>query len=498
MMTSPLTRTGWLFLWFGLLTFAPLGALGQDAAATTSGTVRGEQAFPTGNASTSVLLIRHIGPAEMRVNAPFTYEVQVRNLTDANLPEVVITEKLPNAFKVSSIDPKPADSGEGTASWTLTQLGPKASQVIKISGTPSAVGAVSYCTTVAFKTTACAETQIVEPALKLVKTAPAEVIICDPIPVKLVVTNTGTGAVQNVKVVDKLPDGWESGNSKDAINFDAGTLKPGESREFSFQAKATKTGSFVNEATASEPGGLAAKASSETVVRKPALSVTKTGPEIRYIGRPAEYKITVTNTGDAPAKDTTLVDTVSGVGEFVKASDGGQSAGGKVTWSLGTLEPGASKSVELTLVGQKAGTIKDDAVATAYCAQGQASASTEVKGVPAILLEVVDVSDPIEVGADETYIITVTNQGTADDTNIRIECTLPAEEDYVSAEGPTKFKAEGKTVSFEPLATLAPKAKATYRVVVKGTKEQDVRFKTSMTSDMLKSPVEETESTHIY
>jgi len=471
---------------------------GQDAAAPSSGTVRGEQAFPTGNSSTSILLIQHVGPAEMRVNTPFTYEVNIRNLTDATLPELVITEKLPKSFKVSSIEPKPAESNEETASWTLTQLGPKASQVIKINGTPTGAAPISYCTTVAFKTTACAETKIVEPALKLVKTAPAEVIICDPIPVKLVVTNTGSGAVQSVKVEDKLPKGWQTADNKDTASFDAGTLKPGESREFSFQAKAGETGTFTNEATASEPGGLTAKATSETVVRKPALTLTKTAPDIRYIGRPIECKITVANTGDVVAKDTVLVDTLTGVGEFVKASNDGQFANGKITWNLGNIDPGASKSVDVTLVAKKAGTVKDDAVATAYCAEARGSASTEVKGVPAILLEVVDVSDPIEVGADETYVITVTNQGTADDTNIRIECTLPAEEDYVSAEGPTKFKAEGKSVVFEPLASLAPKAKVTYRVVVKGTKEQDVRFKTTMTSDMLKTPVEETESTHIY
>lgn len=495
-MTSPLTRSGSLFVVVSLLTlFAPL-AVGQDAAG--SGSLRGEQAFPTGNQSTSILLIQHFGPAEMRVNVPLTYEVHIRNLTDANLTDLVVTEKLPTAFTVNSIDPKPEGSTEGQASWTLAKLGPKAVQVIKISGVPTSVGEIPSCTTVAFKTSTCASIKIVEPALKLTKTAPADVIICDMIPVKLVVSNTGTGPMENVKVTDKLPEGWRVGDAKDTLSFDAGTLRPGESREFTFQAISANTGRFTNEATASEPGGLTAKASSETAVHKPVLTLTKTGPEMRYIGRTADYKITVSNTGDAPARDTVVVDTISGVGEFVKASDNGQHSGGKVTWSVGTLEPGASKTVELTLVGQKAGTIKDDAVATAYCAEARASASTEVKGVPAILLEVVDVSDPIEVGADETYIITVTNQGTADDTGIRIECTLPAELDFVSAEGPTKFKAEGKSVVFDPLASLAPKAKVTYRVTVKGTSPNDVRFKTKLTSDMLTSPVEETESTHVY
>lgn len=496
MMSSPHTTRRALVVMIVLSAWWTSSVGAQQAPG--AGSVRGELAFPTGNQSTSILLIQHIGPAQMRANVPFTYEVHVRNLTDANLPELVVTNALPAGFKVSSIDPAPASSEGQTASWNLPQLGPKASHVIKLSGVSASVGELSYCTTVAFKTNTCSSMNIVEPELKLVKTAPAEVLVCDPIPVKIVVTNTGTGSVDGVKVTDKLPQGWQTSDGKDAVSFEAGTLKPGESREFSFQARSSNTGSFVNEAAASEPGGLTAKASAETVVRRPVLTLTKAGPEMRYIGRPAEYKITVTNTGDAPARDTVLVDTVSGVGEFVKASDNGQFANGKVTWAIGTLAPGASKSVDVSFVGKKAGTIKDDAVATAYCAEARASASTEVRGVPAILLEVVDQADPIEVGAEEIYTITVTNQGTADDNNIRIECTLPPEMDFVSTDGPTKSKVDGKVVTFEPLPSLAPKAKAVYRVVVKGNKPADVRFKTVLTSDMLTSPVQETESTHVY
>ena len=75
---------------------------------------------------------------------------------------------------------------------------------------------------------------------------------------------------------------------------------------------------------------------------------------------------------------------------------------------------------------------------------------------------------------------------------------LPAEEEYVSSAGPTDGKADGKVVTFAPLPTLAPKATATYKLVVKGTGEGDVRFKVEMKSDQIDSPVMETESTHIY
>jgi uncharacterized repeat protein (TIGR01451 family) len=122
----------------------------------------------------------------------------------------------------------------------------------------------------------------------------------------------------------------------------------------------------------------------------------------------------------------------------------------------------------------------------------------EVKGIPAILLEVIDVEDPIEVGSTITYIITVTNQGSAVGTNIKLACTLPAQQSYASSDGPTQASIDGPSVAFAALPSLAPKAKATFRVVATGTAPGDVRFKVSMTSDQAQTPVEETESTNVY
>ena len=219
---------------------------------------------------------------------------------------------------------------------------------------------------------------------------------------------------------------------------------------------------------------------------------------MRYLGRPAVYEITVANTGDAPARNTTLVDTVDSGAQFSRASDGGNLQGSQVVWNLGDLAPGASKKVTVTLVTRERRTIRNTATATAYCAEASASTSTEVKGIPAMLLEVIDVDDPDEVGTDETYVITVTNQGSADGTGIVIECTLPEQQEFVRAEAPTKHNVRGKTIRFDPLPELAPKASVVYRVIVKGVGTGDVRFGVKMTSDQLSSPVTETESTNIY
>ena len=131
--------------------------------------------------------------------------------------------------------------------------------------------------------------------------------------------------------------------------------------------------------------------------------------------------------------------------------------------------------------------------------------STEVTGIPAILLEVIDLDDPIQVGGEETYVITITNQGSAPDTNIRVVCTLEANQQFVSASGDSGSgtrvvtgTVRGNQIVFQPLASLAPKAVATLRVVVKCTAAGDTRFKLTMNSDQLTRPVDETEATNIY
>jgi uncharacterized repeat protein (TIGR01451 family) len=135
----------------------------------------------------------------------------------------------------------------------------------------------------------------------------------------------------------------------------------------------------------------------------------------------------------------------------------------------------------------------------ADCApQVDASATTDIMGIPAILLEVIDIEDPIAIGGVQTYVITATNQGSAPATNVKINCSLESAQEYVSGDGPTAVTGKGDTISCAPYPSLRPGAKATWRVKVKALKAGDIRFKAVMTSDQLSRPVEETEATTQY
>ncbi len=447
------------------------------------------------------IAIAKSAPATEVVNRQFQYSITVTNPSQVDATNVVVTDNLPEGISYVSSVPEARVSGQ-TLTWSLGTLAAGGASDITVTVTGPQTGTFENCAEVAadygLHDRACATTVITAPALAIDKQCPAEVLLCDEITYVITVRNTGDAPASNVRISDALPAGLALSDGRTSITENLGTLGAGESRQLTYTARASETGTFENTVSVMADGGLEASATCTTVVRRPVLEVTKTGPEMRYIGRNVAYEITVSNTGDAPARDTVLTDVLPAGTTFVGASDGGQVQGGQVVWNLGTLGAGESRSVTLTVKPGSAGTVRNTATARAYCAEASAETSTRIEGIAAILLEVIDVEDPIEVGANITYIITVTNQGSAVGTNIRVSCELPAELQYVSSDGLVQATVDGAKISFAPLPELQPGAKATYRVIAKGVSAGDVRFRVSMVSDQMTSSVDETESTHVY
>jgi len=437
-------------------------------------------------------------PVEVAMNTKFDYTIKVINPTEVMLTAVVVTENLPDNFKLADTNPRAKTDG-GKLTFEIGMLDPGQTKVLTVSGMATSTDCLKSCAAISYIIPTCASVKVVQPALKLVKTAPASVLLCEAIPVKFVVTNTGSGSAENVKIEDTLPAGLKTADGKSMIMLNAGTLAAGQSKEFSTTLKADKTGKYVNKAVASSATGLKAESETTTIVRQPVLAISKSGPEKRYLGRSVTYEITVSNKGDASATELIVEDSLPMGTKFVSATGGGSVMQGKVVWNLGTLSAGSSRTVSLTLMPEKAGTVTNTTMAKAACAEDvRDSASTEVAGIPAVLLEVIDIDDPVEVGSQTTYVIVATNQGSSPGTNISIVCTLEDNEQYVSSSGATAGTLKDDTVTFAPLRSLAPQAKATWRVVVKAVKAGDVRFKVIMNTDQIDRPVQETEATHLY
>jgi len=455
---------------------------------------------PPGDASTSLLRIERIAPAEVTLNQVFESVINVTNISKTALSAVTVSEPYSKFFKYESATPAPQLHKGGNLTWDLGNLAAQATRTITLRGQATAGTQLSDCITVTctYEPHVCIDIKVVDPKLELIQTGPKTAIQCDPIPVVLTARNNGSGVARNVVIKEDLPQGLLTFEGKSQIFAQVGDLNPGESKTIEVNLKAAKSGKYETEAKAIGHGNLKASAAYAVAVVQPVLVLSKSGPAKRFAGRPANFDITVANKGDGVAKNVVVTDIIPDGAAFISASSGGEFSEGKVIWNLASLAPGASKKVSIRAKMDKIGTAVNKATVKADCASASAQSKTNVFGIAAILLEVIDLDDPIEIGANSTYAISVTNQGSAVGTNIKIVATLPPKMDYVTSTGPTQASVNGKVISFSPLSRLQPKAKVKYEIKIKGREAGDLRFHVKLESDQMSSPVMETESTNVY
>lgn len=489
---------------------AAAGAAEPGGAAHAAGGMA--LAHPTGDRATSTLLVEVASPPRMAVGRAYDYQIRVTNLTkNLTLENVGVSQSVGDGFAVESSDPKPTKSAEGMASWTIPKLAPGETATVRVKALGEKVGSASSCIRVTYEPTLCVTTEFIKPAISVAKEAPKSIDVCDPIRVRYVVKNTGTGAARGLRLRDELPAGLTTADGKQAVDAAIGDLAEGQSKEVAVEVAAARTGDYTSRAVAEGQDELKAQSNqTTTAVRQPDLTVKIVGPGAEYQDQRVTYQVTVKNEGQATARQAKLKVEADKNAKVLRVSKVAADApapatdGGTLTWDLGDLKPGQSEVVSLTTTARTKATQKHVATVSHACPRGgefaraaTASIATEVITLPALLLEMVDRQDPVRVGANEVYTIVVLNQGEGEDRNVKIVCRLPEGLTYVESAGPGKVTAEGQTVTFGPIDHLAPKEKLTWTVTAKAAKTGDVRTKADLTSDYLTTPVTETEPTRL-
>jgi uncharacterized repeat protein (TIGR01451 family) len=285
------------------------------------------------------------------------------------------------------------------------------------------------------------------------------------------------------------------------LEFDIGTLKAGETRELELVLMAEKAGKTVNVLSARADGNLQVQQEVEFEVIAPGLTVDVDGPERRYLERPATYEVNVENPGTAPAHDVKIVTKLPKGLRFVRANNMGEydASTHAVYWSLAELPEGERGTVELVAMPIEAGPQTLEVESRA--GQGltdQTQQQIMIEGLAAIMFEVKDLEDPIEVGGETGYEIRVVNQGTKAATNVQVAVNLPPGMQLVSAEGETQHSQQRDAIVFEPLAQLAAKADTVYRIRAQGTSAGDQRVTVQVNTDDLGQPIRREESTLVF
>ncbi len=451
-------------------------------------------------AQAPMLTIEKTAPPEIQIGKAAKFQIKVRNTGSADAHGVEVHDTIPQGTQFINSNPAISPGPNGELLWSLGTLKPGNEQNIELDLMPTDEGEIGSVATVHFRAEASVRTIATKPMLEIEVEGPQSVMKGEQVLLKIKISNPGSGAATGIALSETVPHGLTHPAGAE-LEFDVGTLKPGEERLLELSLVAAEAGMVNNVVTATGDANLRAEAAAEFEIIAPQLEVSLTGPKRRYLERNAVHNISVANPGTASAKDIELVAVLPRELQFVSCNNNGQfdPATHSVYWSLEELPAQETGTVTLTTLPLQPGDTK--LIIKSRAQQNLADESEEVlsiEGLAAINFQLSDASDPIEVNGQNTYEVKVTNQGTKAASNVQLVALLPPEMKGVSAEGPVRYRIEGQRIVFEPLKQLGPKAETTYKVTTEALQPGDLRLQVQISTDEIREPITKEESTRVY
>lgn len=445
------------------------------------------------------ITIQKLAPEEIQVGKRCTFAIRVQNTGQRTAQNVKIVDEVPLGTELVGTAPRASVSGSQLV-WDIGTLSVGEERTVEVELIPTEEGDLGSVATVTIATQASAKARCTKPELALRLSCKPQVHAGQQQLVQIEVTNPGTGVATGVMLLETVPKGvtHEAGP---ALEFEVGTLRPGESRRLELVLTAEEAGKISNVMTARADASLQVQASCEFEVIAPELQLQVEGPKVRYLERPATYHVTINNPGTAAAKEVQLVTQLPKGLQFVSANNMGEYDPGShsVHWSLAELPANERGTVELVALPVEAGEhTLQIATKAREGLEDRTEAHVTVDGIVALMFEVVDVESPIEIGGETTYEIRVVNQGSKVASNVQVAALMPQGMRAISGQGESRHTIQGDRVIFSPLPQLAPKAESVFRIHAQGLRAGDQRVRVQVTSDEVQQPITKEVSTRVY
>ena len=270
---------------------------------------------------------------------------------------------------------------------------------------------------------------IQSPTITIERIAPAEIQVNQPADFQFVVKNVGRVPANHVRIFDEIPEGAEliqavpqpSRGSGRQISWDLDTLGPGQEKRIKMQLRPTKPGEIGSVAQFS----FSTQASMRTKVTQPRLSIRHSTKPRVLIGDPVVLDIVVKNDGDGPARDVVIQEDLP---EGLAFPEGFR----ELEYAIGTLGPGQSKNIPLELKAAKIGRYRNTLVA--FASGGlQTQHALDLEVIAPKLAARGDGPKRRFLKREATHNFSVSNNGTANATNVELVCRLPNGLRFVSA-----------------------------------------------------------------
>lgn len=446
------------------------------------------------------LSVEKTAPPEIQVGKPSTWSITVKNEGGMEARGVQIHDVIPRGAKFISSNPRAARGETGDLTWNVGNMPPGTMAVVKVELVPVEEGTIGSVASVTFRSEASAKSVATRPQLTLQTTGQQRVLVGDATELVITVSNPGSGVTRNVVLAETVPPELQFDGGAELI-YQLGDLQPGETKQVALPLTAVRAGGLTNTIVATADANLRAESTFAMEVTAPALAVSMEGPSKRFLEREGTYKVTVTNPGTAPAKDVEMKVALPAGVQFVQANNGGGflADSRNVCWRLAELPVGDSATAEMTVALTETGTLalKYEAVAD-ICPVKRGEKAIQVEGIAALMFQVSDSNDPVQVGEETTYEVNVMNQGSKQAEDVCVVVRVPAGMQVVECKAPAQHTVQGNEIHFAALPQLAPKAEMIYQLRMRGLAVGDQRISVGVSSREFVTPIVKEESTRVY
>ena len=448
------------------------------------------------------LTIEKVSPREIQVDQPADFEIRVRNVGRVPAADVMVIDRVPAGTDFLGATPEPARSAtSGGLQWDIGTLEPGQEKRIRYQLKPTRPGEIGSVAQVVFATQASMRTVVTKPVLNIQHATSAKMLMGDNFVFDVVVENRGDGPATDVIIQEEVPEQLEYQAGFRQLEYEIGTLLPGQKRELRLALKAGKVGKFRNVMFATGKGGLEAKHALDLEVVAPEIKVSSEGPHRRFLDRKATHQFTIENRGTAKATNVDLVARLPSGLKYVSSDNRGQydASSHAVYWKMPALTNGVAGTVEITTVPVSVGqqNIKFEAEADL-----KLTAATEhqvtVEHLIDVFFDIDDVIDPIEIGSTTSYRMRILNQGTKAASNVQLQVDFPPGLTPESVDGNLRHQINGQRVVFEPVGSLPPGQELKLSVTARGKAPGDHRVVANIRADGRDVAISKEDTTRVY
>lgn len=463
--------------------------------------------------TTPELSLRKTGPAAVGVGDAVTYRIDVSNPGDLPADDVVVTDELPVGLEYSSSNPPAERIGERLR-WRIGRLGPHQTSSMTVQLRSSQLGSMTSCAEATaaggLKSRDCVTTTVGAPTVELRMSGPRHARVGDEVHFEMVVTNRGGATATGLLIKDHFDEGLKHAVASSPIERDLADLAPGQSHRIGVTLRAVRSGELCHRVEVIGASGVLATGQAcvsvtQAAVQPPpggraGLSVRKTGPVTGEIGRTAEFTIEVTNTGETTLTDVKVSDMYDASLRPIMATEGYQSTGGALVWTIATLPPRKTERLQVNCRCERDAARACNRV-TVTSAQGsraedEACLLIRAGAVPppagsGLTMRAHALRNPVKVGKSFSYEIRVTNNTSTPDRQVVVVATIPPEmvPKDVGTSGPARHAIEGQTVRFEPVAEVRAGETITYRLRVDALRPGNVKLGVRLTSQNMQQAI---------